>query len=61
MSTIFEDMEEDAKALALIHLRDQFAMAALQGLLAGGYQGEYSNAARHAYYYADEMLEARDK
>lgn len=42
-------------------LRDQFAMAALQGLLAGGYQGEYSHAARHAYVYADEMLEARDE
>lgn len=37
-------------------LRNKFAAAALQGMLAGGYQGEYSYAARHAYEYADAML-----
>ena len=42
-------------------LRDKFAMAALQGMLAGDYQGEYGNAAYHSYRYADEMLKAREE
>jgi hypothetical protein len=29
--------------------------------LAGGYQGEYNHAARHAYVYADEMLTVREQ
>jgi len=61
----FEDKVKDAVKEAQekerLELRDQFAMAALQGLLAGGYTGEFSYAAKYAYYYADEMLEARGK
>lgn len=40
-----------------ITLRDQFAMAALQGLLA--FSGDAS--AKEAYLFADMMLEARKK
>lgn len=61
----FEDKVRDAIQEAhdkeFMELRDRFAMAALQGLLAGGYQGEYNHAARHAYVYADEMLTVREQ
>ena len=42
-------------------LRDQFAMAAIQGILADGMTGgNYRQAAKQAYEVADRMLEARD-
>jgi hypothetical protein len=40
-------------------LRDYFAAAALQGLLANGYNGSCNRAAINAYDYADAMIEAR--
>jgi hypothetical protein len=41
-------------------LRDQFAMAALTGLLVNIDQDELARQyVRHAYHYADLMLEAR--
>lgn len=44
-----------------IKLRDQFAMAALQGILhnPNDFDCYYSSAASTAYEYADEMLKAR--
>ncbi len=40
-------------------LRDQFAMAALQGMLAGGANIYDFFAVSHAYAFADAMLEER--
>jgi diphthamide synthase subunit DPH2 len=40
-------------------LRDYFAAAALQGLLANGCYGSCDSAANHAYGYADAMIKAR--
>jgi hypothetical protein len=40
-------------------LRDYFAVAALQGLLANGCYGSCNSAANQAYGYADAMIEAR--
>ena len=57
----FKAMVEQAEGKEFMELRDRFAMAALQGLLAGGYDGEYNHAARHAYVYADEMLTVREQ
>ena len=42
-------------------LRDRFAGDALNGLLASGATGEYSNLAYFAYKYADAMLKAREE
>lgn len=43
-------------------LRDQFAMAALQGILAGADRNmEDSELAKQAYWAADAMMEARKK
>lgn len=43
-------------------LRDQFAMAALTGLLSkSGPTTNFSNDARNAYFYADAMLKQREK
>ena len=42
-------------------LRDRFASDALNGLLASGATGEYSNLAYFAYKYADAMLKAREE
>ena len=39
-------------------LRDQFAMAALTGLLSSG-DYSYDDVTKNAYYVADRMLEAR--
>ena len=39
-------------------LRDYFAAKAMQGKLSGGALG-YDDIAKHAYKYADAMLEAR--
>jgi len=41
-------------------LRDEFAIAALTGLLAGVPTASTGIAARRAYKFADEMMEARD-
>jgi hypothetical protein len=40
-------------------LRDYFAAAALQGLLANGYGGSCNRAAINAYDYADAMIQIR--
>jgi hypothetical protein len=40
-------------------LRDQFAMAALTGVLAGRVVGERTEWAKAAYEIADKMMEAR--
>jgi len=40
-------------------LRDYFAAAALQGLLADGYNGSCNRAAINAYAYADAMIQIR--
>jgi hypothetical protein len=42
-------------------LRDQFAMAALTGLLANPDAAKYKDRAEVAYNYADAMLKAREK
>jgi hypothetical protein len=44
-------------------LRDQFAMAAMQGILArplAGYRPSREELAKDAYFYAEGMLEARN-
>ena len=40
-------------------LRDYFAAAALAAIIAAEYDKPYSDAARHAYTYADAMLDER--
>ena len=54
-STEFEAYKEERI------LRDQMAMAALQGLIAGtgNAQRNIQREAMEAYFYADAMLEAR--
>ena len=43
-------------------IRDEFAMAALTGMLAAGdYAYDHDNASRDAYLYADAMLGQRQK
>lgn len=42
-----------------VTLRDQFAMAALTGLLAGRTAGDRIHWAKIAYEFADDMMEAR--
>ena len=42
------------------NLRDQFAMAALTGLLANPRSHAWPDEASRAYEYADAMLEARE-
>lgn len=41
-------------------LRDQFAMAALTGLVSKYGSGDYMNASTIVYSYADAMLKARE-
>lgn len=66
----FREMQEVCFALALNHssppntrdtktLRDEFAMAAMQGLIARG--SGYSSACTDAYVIADRMMETRTK
>ena len=43
----------------VVSLRDQFAMAALTGLLAFEYQSSADQIAKEAYAVADAMLAAR--
>jgi len=51
---------ETVKGLVdLPSLRDQFAMAALNGALAGRTNGEPTNWTKFAYECADAMMEAR--
>lgn len=52
------------KAPAEISLRDRFAIAALQGICAAGWQHEgndHAELAKHAYLQADAMLAERAK
>jgi len=42
-------------------LRDEFALAALTGVIAGSHHETWNNAAVRAYQLADAMLEARKK
>lgn len=42
-------------------LRDQFAMAAMQGLLADGWMKDQGNIAELAYRQADAMIAEREK
>ena len=42
-------------------LRDDFAMAALNGLLAGGHDYDFDWTAERAYMVADSMLKERNK
>ena len=42
-------------------LRDRFATAALNGMLANGTQANFADFAYFAYAYADAMLKERDK
>ena len=43
-----------------LDIRDQFAMAALTGLLANPDAAKYKDRAEVAYNYADAMLKARE-
>ena len=43
-----------------LDMRDQFAMAALTGLLANPDAAKYKDRAEVAYNYADAMLKARE-
>jgi len=60
---IVERMTREAQAQKNIELRDKIAMDALQGMLAAGYREREtpSATAKHAYIYADFMLEAREQ
>ena len=54
--------EEKHNAAKMVNLRDQFAMAALTGMLAcHGIDGSVEALCEVAYDYADEMMEARQK
>ena len=54
----WEDMHNN-----MLFQRDQFAMAALQGILAAHPEQRHttSGATKQAYIYADAMMEARKK
>lgn len=55
-----ERRKELERAAAAQALRDQFAMAALTGMLAGRDGGyDYGRDAGHAYRHADAMVAAR--
>lgn len=55
--TVTLTAEEDARFLMQTTLRDQFAMAALTGMLAANYSGD--RVAKSAYQVADYMLAMR--
>lgn len=57
--TVTLTAEEDARFLMQTTLRDQFAMAALTGLLSDPECGAWGKIAEYAYTMADLMLEAR--
>ena len=52
-------LEEKVQSVGGLSVRDYFAAAALQGLLANGYGGSSERASINAYDYADAMLAAR--
>ena len=56
-ATVTLTAREYAEILLTLTLRDQFAMAALTGMLAANYSGD--RVAKSAYQIADYMLEAR--
>ena len=59
MNTDFKTKMIEAERIAL---RDEFAKAALQGILADHTRDMYPHEfAKHAYVLADAMLEARDE
>lgn len=66
MMTNSEVLERDRKKIvhdtAKNRLRDEFAMAALQGILAGKpvHQHYFAEQATRAYEMADAMLKARE-
>ena len=41
-------------------LRDYFAAKAMQGMMAGNWNTNYDDWARHAYRLADAMIKARE-
>lgn len=53
----YKSASENAEQKEREALRDQFAMAALTGMLAANYSGD--RVAKSAYKIADYMLEAR--
>jgi hypothetical protein len=59
---IYADKQGQAMGIGLVEvptMRDQFAMAALIGGLAGRKQGDRVEWAKVAYEFADAMIEAR--
>lgn len=69
-SEVFDDDEGDMRAQDAVTLRDEFALAALQGMLADHKYRRGENetldefrrdAAENAYAYADAMLKARQQ
>lgn len=54
-------LEKGIFSLPRISLRDQFAMAALTGMLSNEELSTIKDIASDAYRYADAMLEARKK
>jgi hypothetical protein len=52
-----KEMAQEKYMIEAATLRDQFAMAALTGMLAANYSGD--RVAKSAYQVADYMLEAR--
>lgn len=61
MSKLIRELANVTLSIAPPSLRDQFAIAALQGTCAGepGSHLIPANAARDAYQYADAMMKAR--
>jgi hypothetical protein len=55
----YQKQEEERKELAREQLRDQFAMAALVGMLPSISSSNWKKIAEHSYEVADAMLEAR--
>ncbi len=53
--------QQDGRAEMRPHLRDQFAMAALTGLLSAGLNWPRDQIADTAYAMADAMLAEREK
>lgn len=58
-ATVTLTAKEYAEILLKLTLRDQFAMAALTGLMYGTGPSSFGISAKWAYQVADAMLEAR--